>query len=155
MKQFMLLVGVAAVAGAMYVAGASGSQQASGPSLAQFKALKKQVASEGKTLNSVKKLAVAEGALLVACDAHAVAIGQFGNPAAGEGYHYLLPSNNPPEILTTSLDAANPADPNASFFAYGGPTCNTALGGLRHAAPRAGVSLPRASHPGLFIAHQR
>ena len=45
MTRILMVVGVAAVAGAMYVAGASGSQQSRpGPTMKQFKALKAQVA---------------------------------------------------------------------------------------------------------------
>ena len=54
MKRFMLLVGVAVVAAAMYVAASPASQQASGPSAKQFAALKKQVASLSKSLKTVK-----------------------------------------------------------------------------------------------------
>lgn len=54
MKRFLMLVGVAAVAGAMYVAAASGSQQSSGPTAKQFKALKTQVAALSKKLKSTQ-----------------------------------------------------------------------------------------------------
>ena len=58
-----MLAGVAAVAGAMYVATASGSQQSRGPAAKQFKALKTQVATLSKKLkttqNDLDSLAVA------------------------------------------------------------------------------------------------
>ena len=54
MKRFMMLVGVAVVAAAMYVAASPASQQAGRPSAKQFAALKKQVASLSKTLKPVK-----------------------------------------------------------------------------------------------------
>jgi len=53
MKRFLLLVGVAAVAAAMYVAASPASQQSKGPTLKQFNALKKQVATLNKTLKSL------------------------------------------------------------------------------------------------------
>jgi hypothetical protein len=55
MKRFLMLVGVAVVAAAMYVAAAPGSQQATGPTAKQFNALKKQVASLNKNLKTLKK----------------------------------------------------------------------------------------------------
>jgi outer membrane murein-binding lipoprotein Lpp len=55
MKRFLMLVGVAVVAAAMYVAAAPGSQQATGPTAKQFNALKKQVASLNKNLKALKK----------------------------------------------------------------------------------------------------
>lgn len=54
MRQFLMLVGVAAVAGAMYVAAASGSQQSTGPTAKQFKALKAQVATLSKKLKTTQ-----------------------------------------------------------------------------------------------------
>jgi hypothetical protein len=54
MKRFLMFVGVAAVAGAMYVAAASGSQQSSGPTAKQFKALKTQVAALSKKLKTTQ-----------------------------------------------------------------------------------------------------
>ncbi|HKC19113.1 MAG TPA: hypothetical protein VKE27_05715 [Candidatus Dormibacteraeota bacterium] len=55
MKRFWMLVGVAVVAGAMYVAAAPGSRQAAGPTARQFAALQKQVASLNKNLKALKK----------------------------------------------------------------------------------------------------
>jgi hypothetical protein len=55
MKRFLLLVGIAVVAGAMYVAAAPGSRQASAPTARQFAALKKQVASLNTKLKALTK----------------------------------------------------------------------------------------------------
>src|SRR5207248_7682130 len=52
MKRFWMLLGVAVVAGAMYVAAAPGSRQATGPTARQFAALKKQVALLNKKLTA-------------------------------------------------------------------------------------------------------
>lgn len=54
MKRFLMLVGVAAVAAAMYVAAAPGSQQAKAPTAKQFKALKAQVATISKKLKTTQ-----------------------------------------------------------------------------------------------------
>ena len=50
-----MLVGVAVVAGAMYVAASPASRQAAAPSARQFAALKKQVAGLSKTLKALTK----------------------------------------------------------------------------------------------------
>jgi len=55
MKRFLLLVGIAVVAGAMYVAAAPGGRQASPPTARQFAALKKQVASLNTKLKALTK----------------------------------------------------------------------------------------------------
>lgn len=55
MKRFLMLVGIGVVAGAMYVAAAPGSRQATGPTERQFAALKKQVAALNKKLTALTK----------------------------------------------------------------------------------------------------
>jgi opacity protein-like surface antigen len=156
MKRFLLLVGVAVVAAAMYVAASPASQQAKGPTAKQFNALKKQVASLSKTETAVKKLAVAEGALLTACMKIAVPINQFGDPdgtgsGTKQGYRYgktnpavLSPTT---DIFTTGLDVSSTSDTGAAWFTAGDSTCGTALGEstLRHAAAKVGITLPHAS----------
>ena len=54
MKRFLMLVGVAVVAAAMYVAASPASQQSKGPTEKQFLALKKTVTAQGKTLKMLK-----------------------------------------------------------------------------------------------------
>jgi outer membrane murein-binding lipoprotein Lpp len=55
MTRFLMLVGVAVVAAAMYVAAGSASQRSSAPSAKQFKALQKQVTTLNKNLKALKK----------------------------------------------------------------------------------------------------
>jgi hypothetical protein len=164
MKRFLLLVGVAVVAAAMYVAASPASQQAKAPTAKQFAALKKQVANLSKKLttlkaeeNSVKALVTAETVVLADCAQVAVPINQFGDGVnQTEGYHYLLPSAPTHEIITTAIDATDPADANALWIVGGGSACGTDINGtgLRHAAAKAGVRLPRASsHHFSFSAH--
>jgi hypothetical protein len=172
MKRFLMLVGVAVVAAAMYVAAATGSQQAKAPTAKQFKALKKQVTSLNKTVKSLKAdeaktktLASAAAAVLTACDQVAVPIDQFGNPqpASGpaEGYEYgsgTFPSPTN-EFFTTGLDVTDPTQDTGALWITGGDgTCNQLLNtsGLRHAAAKAGVKLSHPSaHLPTFVAHQR
>ena len=67
MQRFLIFVGVAVVAAAMYVAASPASQQAKAPSAKQFKALKKQVAALKKDETSVKKLTVALAEIVGGC----------------------------------------------------------------------------------------
>jgi hypothetical protein len=170
MKRFLMLVGVAVVAAAMYVAAAPGSQQAKAPTAKQFNALKKQVKSLSKTVKSLKAddaktktLATAEAAVLTACDQIAVPIDQFGNPqptsGTAEGYEYGTGTITSPtkEFFTTGLDVTDPTQDTGALWITGGDgTCNQLLNtsGLRHAALKAGAKLSHASHLPAFVAHQ-
>ena len=90
MKRFLMLVGVAAVAAAMYVAASPASQQSKFATEKQFLALQKKVTSQGKTIKQLKQLAVLEGTFIVDCAKIAVPIDQFGDgsTAQTEGYDY-------------------------------------------------------------------
>jgi hypothetical protein len=167
MKRFLMLTAVAAVAGVMYVAAATGSRQATPPTAKQFAALKKRVVGLSKSLKAlktdegkVKTLAVAEAQLLVACASQTVPIDQFGD-ATGQtqGYHY---SQTPPATSTasdtfaTALDAAATTDTTAVWFVGGDSSCGTAMtgGALRHDAAAAGLSLPHVAVHHAFTAHR-
>ena len=84
MKRFLMLVGVAVVAAAMYVAASPASQQSKGPSAKQFKALQKQVATLSKSLKTVKaEAADADGfvqACMVSANSGVLPINEFGDP---------------------------------------------------------------------------
>ena len=168
MKRFSMLVGVAVVAGAMYVAAAPGGRQAAGPTAKQFASLKKQVASLSKSLSALKKdegavkqLSLAEAEVLVACAQTAVPVDQFGDGTT-EGYRYTTSANiaaPASDDLQTALDAAVPTDPDAVFFVGGDSTCATAVNSgsssLQHQAALAGVKLARAAaHHPAFAAHR-
>jgi hypothetical protein len=160
MKRFLMLVGVAVVAAAMYVAAAHGSQQASGPTAKQFKALKAQVTSLSKTLKSVKALVATETVLLGDCDQVAVPIDQFGDSSAAqtEGYQYKLSAAQNSQLVdTTALDVTDPTvDQGALFITGGDASCGNLFAGneLRHAAAKAGIRLHNAPfHLPAFTAH--
>jgi hypothetical protein len=143
-----MLAGVAVVAGVMYVAAASGSQQSKGPSAKQFSALKKQVAGLS---HQVKTLSV----VLQVCMQGAVPINDFGDAQNGTfGYHYLDSTKG--EVLTTALDVTSKDDPNALWITGSiGTTCIKELGGfLRHEAARTGVKLQPLSLPSTFAVHR-
>lgn len=172
MKRFLMLVGVAVVAAAMYVAASPASQQAKGPTAKQFKALKNQVTALGHTVKGLKAAVAAEGKLLADCVKVAVPINQFGNPqptdaSPPEGFEYGKGTITTPtqEFFTTALDASGMADTGALWIVgapantTGGLTaCATDLGeaALQHAAAKAGIRLPPASaHAPSFVAHGR
>ena len=143
MKRFLMLVAVAAVAGAMYVAASPASQQAKGPTLKQFNALKKQVASLSKQLKTVvKPEADAAVAIIGACylkdNGNGTAsflvmpVSRLGNSSAG----YLFGSSgvNAP---TTALDEVT-SSPQA-YLQEVDPQCAT-TSFLGHGAIRSGSS---------------
>jgi hypothetical protein len=155
MKRFMTLVGVAVVAAAMYVAAASGSQQARrGPTAKQFAALKKQVNGLSKKVKALNSVSNAMLGLLISCDQGAAPIDQVGDPAGTFGYKYQA-AGTQTLSNTTALNVVDPnSDANAVYITFGDSTCAQQFGGLRHAAAKAGLRLPQAARP-AWAAHQR
>ncbi len=131
MKRFLMLVGVAVVAGAMYVAAAPGSQRASGPSAKQFAALKKQVATLSKSEKTLKKEADSAaafiGTCLVSTGAGIVPVNQFGTATTGPGFLYGTQVSSAPR---TALDVDTSTTPGALLLAVD-PSCVT-TSGLAH-----------------------
>jgi hypothetical protein len=142
MKRFLMFVGVAVVAAAMYVAASPASQQSRGPTVKQFKALKKQVATLSKTLKQVKAEADASVTIIGACYLHdngdgtasflKMPVSQRGSSTAG--YLYGAPGFGAP---TTALDEV-PSGPQA-YLQEVDPQCAT-TSFLRHAASRSDSS---------------
>jgi hypothetical protein len=140
MKRFLMLVGVAVVAAAMYVAASPASQQASGPTLKQFTALKKQVATLSKKLKAVKSEADAAVTIIGACYLKdngnntvsflAMPVSQRGNSTTG--YQFGSPATN-----TTALDEV--ATGPQAYLQEVDPQCAT-TSFLRHGAVRSGSS---------------
>jgi hypothetical protein len=158
MKRFLMLVGVAVVAAAMYVAASPASQQSKGPTAKQFKALQKQVAGLSKTLKT-------DSTLIKACIKAAVPIDQFGDPDGSisgtpQGFHYGTgadPTSTSSDVYTTALDVSDPTDTGALWIVGGDSSCGTALGEsfLHHASGKAGVRVARGLlHIPLLTAHQ-
>jgi hypothetical protein len=144
MKRFLMLVGVAVVAAAMYVAASPASQQSAGPTAKQFNALKKQVASLSKKLKSVKSEADAAVGIIGACYLHQNADGtvgftvmpvsQFGDTTTG----FLFGTSGSPGAARTALDVAT-SSPQA-YLQEVDPQCAT-VSALRHGALHSGSSL--------------
>jgi hypothetical protein len=153
MKRFLLVLALVAVAGATYVAMASGSQTAAGPSAKQFKALKKQVAGLSKQVKGVQNLAVAEAIIITDCMQISGPINLFGdtqNATPTYGYSFSDPNiNSGTPFPMTALNVTTPDDPSALWITGGSSSCATDINGQlvrkvsrlagahRHAAPSA------------------
>jgi hypothetical protein len=141
MKRFLMLVSVAVVAAAMYVAASPASQQ-SAPTARQFKALKRQVASLSKTLKKVKTEADAAVGIIGACYLHqntdgtvnftVMPVSQFGNSSSG--FLYGTSGLNAPR---TALDITT-SSPQA-YLQEVDPACAT-VSALKHGAVPSGSS---------------
>lgn len=145
MKRFLVVLVVAAVAGATYVATAPGSQTAA-PTLASLNKkitlLTRKVKAQGVTIAALKKaengvkteaddaVGFLQGCLL-STGAGVLAINQFGDPNGVFGYHYLQ-SDGTTESKTTALDVDGSSTPGA-FIQAVDPTCVTPAGALRKA----------------------
>jgi outer membrane murein-binding lipoprotein Lpp len=143
MKRFMMLVGVAVVAAAMYVAAGSASQQATGPTAKQFKALKAQVAKLSKTLKSTKAEADAAVGFIAEClvsqNAGVWGVSEFGdsqNTPATFGYNWH-DSNG--DVFVTALDFDGSATPQTYLQAVDPACVQTSL---RHRLGHSGAHVP-------------
>ena len=135
MKRFLMLVAVAAVAGGMYVAAATGSQQAAGPTAKQFKALKLQVAALNKKVKSVKSEADSTLFVMAHCMLHSlIGISQRGDATNG----YIFGTNGSSGLPTTALDVAPTASAQDQIAVFNNTDTQCLqvinLAGLRHAA---------------------
>jgi hypothetical protein len=143
MKRFSMLVAVAVVAAAMYVAASPASHQSSGPTARQFKALKKQVATLTKTLKTVKSEADTSYDISVCIagpGAGIVPVNQFGDTSTG--FVFGTANSTTGQTARTALDLDPSNTPGALLIAVD-PACVT-----NSAAPRshAGRLLLRALH---------
>jgi outer membrane murein-binding lipoprotein Lpp len=143
MKRFLMLVGVAVVAAAMYVAAGTASQQSRGPTAKQFKALKAQVATLGKKLKSARAEADAAVGFIGQCFASTnsgvLAINEFGDPAGAFGYEFDETATSATPVHTTALDIDTSTTGFTGVYLQGvDPACVQAA--LRHRTGRAGSS---------------
>ena len=150
MKRFLMLVAVAAIAGAMYVAAAPGSQQAAGPTARQFTALKKQVASLSKKLKAlkadetkVKSVAVDADGFVVGCllKAGVVPVSQFGDPSGTYGFDYNL---NGVVTHRTAIDVDPSSAPGAFLQAVDSGCVNSSAAAMHSSSSHLAVRAERA-----------
>ena len=134
MKRFLMLVGVAVVAAAMYVAASPASQQAKGPTAKQFKALKAQVATLAKKLKTTQSNLNSLAAVYLHCSLHSeIGINQRGSSST-VGYEFNDGAVTAP---TTALDLATSGTPNyvVTPFNSADAACQPLVGlALRHNA---------------------
>ena len=141
MKRFLMLVGVAAVAAAMYVAASPASQQSKTPTEKQFLALEKKVTTLSKSLKTVKSEANAAVGFIATClvstNSGALPVSEFGDTATPGtfGYNYLPSASGTPGF-TTALDIDGSAAPQG-YLQIVDSSCVSATG-LRHALTRSG-----------------
>jgi outer membrane murein-binding lipoprotein Lpp len=138
MKRFLMLVGVAVVAGAMYVAASPASQQAKAPTAKQFTALKKQVATLSKTLKAVKTEANAAVGIIGACyltvsgntaSFTVLPVSQFGTTSSG--FVFGAPDNSTTKTARSALDIVPTGTTPQAYLQEVSPTCVTS-GALTH-----------------------
>jgi hypothetical protein len=134
MKRFFTVLAAVALAGAIYVATAPGSQTAS-PTARQFKALKAQVGKLQKEVNVLNSHTNLLAAVMFGCMLHeTVGVAQRGDPGGTFGYGYtdggasLTTALDLSETPTSTLLTLNP-DPQLDCASLVGLT-----GAQRHAA---------------------
>lgn len=147
MTRFFMILAVAAVAGVMYVTAAPGGLRSSGPTAAQFKALKARVAKLQTTVAQVKKLSTNEAVVLVGCLMHQAPgvdqRGTAGTTAGTLGYYFGVVGANANAGTTTALDLAPSGEPSSQFYFLAvDPACAPSInsGALSKAALRSGSS---------------
>ncbi|HZT93150.1 MAG TPA: hypothetical protein VE985_01565 [Gaiellaceae bacterium] len=145
MKRFLMLVGVAVVAAAMYVAASPASQQSTGPSAKQFNALKKQFTALKKDEGQVKKAAAEAVGFLQKCflstSAGVVPVSRLGNTTGTgtTGYFYgTLPAAS---SVVAAIDVTPSGGTPGAYLQAVDPSCVNASA-LKHAAGM----LRRAEH---------
>jgi hypothetical protein len=119
MTRFLTILAAAVVAGVMYVAAAPGGLRSSGPTAAQFKALKARVAKLQTTVGQVKKLSTDEAIVLVGCLMHeAQAVDQRGatGTSGTTGYFYGTVGANANAGTATALDLAPAGETTSQFY---------------------------------------
>lgn len=144
MKRFWMLVGVAVVAGAMYVAAAPGGRQAASPTARQFNALKKQVASLNKNLKALKKdeaqvklAAAAAAGYIGACfldtsgNIVSLPVNQFGTAGAG-ATGFLFGTDGTSATPRSALDIDTSGSPKAYLQEVNTTCATSAAAAMQH-----------------------
>jgi hypothetical protein len=133
MKRFLMLVGVAVVAAAMYVAASPGSQQSAGPTTKQFNALKKQVAALTKKVKTAQNDANIAFFAYVHCSVDStIGVSQRGDSGGTFGYSFT-PQGGGTAVLGTALDLVTSGTPSYTLTPFN--TSDSACVQLVHAAP--------------------
>ena len=144
MKRFLMLVAVAVVAGAMYVAASPASQQSRGPTAKQFRALKAQVAALSKKVKTTQGDLNALAFAYIHCSLPSeIGVSQRGNSTTG----YLF-GDSVASAPTTALDLNN-STPTYVLTPYNSADsgCQSLIGAvLRHHPASAVLAQKFARH---------
>ena len=138
MKRFLMLVGVAVVAAAMYVAASPASQQSTGPSAKEFNSLKKQFVALKKDEAQVKKAAVAAAGFIQNCflstNAGVVPVSRLGNTTGTSTTGYQFGAvGTPATSVVAAIDVTPSGGTPGAYLQAVDPSCIKASA-LRHAA---------------------
>jgi len=149
MKRFLMLVGVAAVAGAMYVAAAPGSRQTSPPTARQFAALKKQVSwlstklkALTKDEKAVKQAAIAAVEYIGGCfldstgNIENLQVADVGDTTTG----FLFGTAGATGTPRSALDVNTPGLPPLAYLQEVTPACVTGAAAASQASVRSSIS---------------
>jgi hypothetical protein len=147
MKRFLMLVGVAVIAAAMYVAASPASQQSKGVTAQEFNSLKKQFVALKKDEAQVKKEAVAAVGFIQKCFLSTSAgvvpvsrLGNTGNPVSTTGYQFGG-VGTPSTSVVAAIDVTPTGGTPGAYLQAVDPSCVNASA-LKHAAGM----LHRAEH---------
>jgi hypothetical protein len=146
MKRFLMLVGVAVIAAAMYVAASPASQQSKGVTAQEFNSLKKQFVALKKDEAQVKKEAVAAVGFIQKCFLSTSAgvvpvsrLGNTGNPVSTTGY--MFGTTTAATSVVAAIDVTPTGGTPGAYLQAVDPSCVNASA-LKHAAGM----LHRAEH---------
>jgi hypothetical protein len=109
MNRFLMLLGVAAIAGMMYVAAASGSQRSVGVTTKQFAALERQVGALSKKVKTAQSDVNSVAYVYAHCSLHSQ-IGIDRRGGSTFGYSYSPDGVN--SSFATALDLDTSGTPN-------------------------------------------
>lgn len=150
MRRFLMLVAVAAVAGAMYAAAAIGSREASPPTAKQFAALKKQVTILNTKLKALKKdetqvkgAAAAAVAYIAACfldvngNIENLPVNDFGTSTTG--FLFGTPPSGTDTAARSALDVNTTGTPLALLQEIT-PACVTPPAAAAHSSAGSRIS---------------
>jgi hypothetical protein len=137
MKRFLMLLAVAAVAGSMYVAAATGHTAHAGPTWKQYSALQKQVAALKKEVGQVKKVAADADGFVNQCLVAVAPVNEFGDTSANPLFGYSYTPQGGVAGFAPALDIDRSQTPGA-FVQVVDPSCVPAAAG--HAQTHSGGS---------------
>ena len=134
MNRFLMLLGVAVVAAAMYVAASSASQASKGVSVAKFNALSKKVTALSKTVKTDGNLLNNLAYAYLHCSLHSgLGVSQRGDSSNSGGFGYqFIPQGSTTPVSVTALDVDTSGFPEFLLTPYNAndPACQNLIGSV-------------------------